>query len=127
LDLVQTVVGELVIPDVVYEEIVLRGAGKPGAEEVQQAAWIRRAQVQDQTFADQLPQKLHSGEREALALARELGGALLVDEQAVRHEAQQVKFLSRDSSTTLCHPHFPTTCGPTANGPDSLRLTSPFS
>lgn len=90
LDLLQAVVGELVIPDAVYEEIVLRGAGKPGAEEVQQAAWIRRAQIQDQTFVDQLPQKLHSGEREAIALARELGGVLLVDEQAVRQEVQRL-------------------------------------
>ena len=86
-DLLQAVVGELVIPDAVYEEIVLQGAGKPGADEVQQTSWIRRARIQDQTFTDQLPQKLHKGEREAITLAREISGVLLVDEQAVRQEA----------------------------------------
>jgi uncharacterized protein len=88
--LLQAVIDELIIPDAVYEEIVRQGAGKPGADEVQQAAWIRRAQIQDQPFADQLPQKLHRGEREAITLARELGGVLLVDEQAVRQEAQRL-------------------------------------
>ena len=88
-DLLRDTVGALTIPHAVYEDIVIHGAGKPGAEEVDTAAWIIRASVRDRTFVDQLPQKLHLGEREALALARELGSALLVDEREARRAAQQ--------------------------------------
>jgi hypothetical protein len=34
LDLLRTVVEELVIPDAVYDDIVVRGAGKPGSRAV---------------------------------------------------------------------------------------------
>jgi predicted nucleic acid-binding protein len=88
-DLLRDVVGTLTIPEAVYEDIVIRGAGKLGAEEVQHAAWITRAQVSDRTFVDQLPQKLHVGEREALALTKELGATLLIDEREARRAAQQ--------------------------------------
>ena len=88
-DLLREVVGTLTIPEAVYEDIVIRGAGKLGAEEVQHAAWITRAQVSDRTFVDQLPQKLHVGEREALALTKELGATLLIDEREARRAAQQ--------------------------------------
>ncbi len=88
-DLLRDVVGTLTIPNAVYEEIVIYGAGMPGAEDVQNAAWITRAQVRDRAFVDQLPQKLHLGEREALALTKELGGTLLIDEREARRAAQQ--------------------------------------
>lgn len=88
-DLLRDVVGTLTIPDAVYEEIVIYGAGKPGAEEVHNAAWITRAPVSDRTFVDQLPQKLHLGEREALALTKELDATLLIDEREARRAAQQ--------------------------------------
>jgi len=35
LELLRDVVGTLLIPEVVYDDIVVRGAGKPGAQEVQ--------------------------------------------------------------------------------------------
>jgi predicted nucleic acid-binding protein len=38
LDLLRQVVGRLVIPDAVYEDIVVQGAGKPGSSEVQGAS-----------------------------------------------------------------------------------------
>ncbi|HJY82301.1 MAG TPA: DUF3368 domain-containing protein [Candidatus Binatia bacterium] len=89
-ELIRYVVSEVTIPDAVYEEIVVEGAGKPGAQEVQQASWIIRTRVQDRSLVDSLPGKLHHGEREALALAKELGGVLLVDEYAVRQEASRL-------------------------------------
>jgi predicted nucleic acid-binding protein len=89
-DLLQAVVGELIIPEAVYDEIVIQGAGRPGAEEVRQSAWITRQHVQDRSFLERLPATLHLGEREALALARALNGVLLVDEHAVRQEAHRL-------------------------------------
>jgi uncharacterized protein len=87
LELFQQVMSDLTIPDAVYEDIVVRGAGKPGATEVQGASWIQRLAVRDRVFVDQLPPKLHLGEREAIALAKEQGAALLVDEREARREA----------------------------------------
>ncbi len=89
LDLLRDIVGTLIIPEAVYEEIVVRGAGKPGADAVRQAVWLTRATVTDRTFVDQLPSKLHVGERKALALARNRGGVVLVDEREARRAAQQ--------------------------------------
>jgi len=86
-DLLRQVVGELIIPDAVVQEIVVRGRGKPGAEEVQQGAWIKRGSVKDRSVLEQLSGKLNLGEREALALAKEIGAALLVDEREARTEA----------------------------------------
>ena len=87
LELLHQVITDLTIPDAVYKEIVIRGAGKPGSIEVQGASWIRHLPVRDRAFVDQLPPKLHLGEREAIALAREQGVALLVDERDARREA----------------------------------------
>jgi hypothetical protein len=56
LELLHQVINDLTIPDAIYEEIVIRGAGKPGSTEVQGASWIRRLSVRDHTFVDQLPQ-----------------------------------------------------------------------
>ena len=33
------------IPDAVYDEVVVQGAGQPGAEEVGNAAWIEKQSV----------------------------------------------------------------------------------
>src|SRR5919198_453530 len=89
LDLLRQVVDALFIPDAVYDDIVIRGAGKPGSEEVVQSSWIHRRSVHDRTLVDQLPAQLHLGEREAIVLARELGLVLLIDERAARRAAVQ--------------------------------------
>ena len=86
-DLLRGVVGTLTIPEAVYAEIVVQGAGKPDAEDVQQAAWIRRETVADRSFVEQLPARLHHREREALALAKECGGAVLVDDREAQRAA----------------------------------------
>ena len=50
LDLLKQVTTELVIPDAVFEEIVVSGADKPGAEEVKQGLWIKRATLRTVLF-----------------------------------------------------------------------------
>ncbi|MCI0439586.1 MAG: DUF3368 domain-containing protein [Chloroflexi bacterium] len=87
LGLLREVVRELIIPDAVYKEIVVHGAGRAGAEEVQEGSWIKRESLRNREVVDQLPQRLDLGEREALALAMEFGAALLVDDLEARKEA----------------------------------------
>jgi predicted nucleic acid-binding protein len=90
LDLLYRVVGELVIPDAVYDDIVVQGAGKPGAYEVAGAFWIKRQAVQNRRFLKRLPSRLHLGEQEAIALALELRATLLIDESEARKEAKRL-------------------------------------
>jgi predicted nucleic acid-binding protein len=72
---------------------VVRGAGKPGSNEVQAASWIIQGAVHDRLFVEQLPARLHLGEREAIALAKERGAVLLVDEREARREARGMELL----------------------------------
>jgi predicted nucleic acid-binding protein len=85
LKLLQQVVSTLWIPEAVFQEIVVEG--KPGATEVRQGGWIRLQAVMQTERVVGLPRKLGRGEREAILLAEELQGILLVDEPSARQEA----------------------------------------
>lgn len=87
LSLLRDIVGSLVIPDGVHGEIVVAGNGMRGAAEVAAATRIQRATVLDSSMLASLPSVLHGGEREAIVLAKERGGQLLVDEHRARRVA----------------------------------------
>src|SRR5487761_1173376 len=91
LPLLRDVTGSLQIPDAVYDEIVVKKGGMPGAAEVEQADWIRRTVVAGRSLLDRLPSGLHAGEREAIALAREQDAQLLVDETGARRAASELR------------------------------------
>jgi uncharacterized protein len=88
LDLLHQVVGALLIPPAVYDELVVQGQGRPGADEVERGDWIHQREIADRVFLDQLPHDLHSGEREAITLAHDLNALLLIDERRGRRSAQ---------------------------------------
>ena len=88
LDLLRTLFTEIHIPDAVYEEVVGRGTGKPGAAEVAAADWIKRHTVGNALAVMMLCGDLQAGEAECLVLAAELGADLLIlDDGAARLEA----------------------------------------
>lgn len=70
--LLRQVVGTLVIPDAVYDELVGRGRERPGAAEVRRGDWIHRHPVKNRVSITQLPTTLHRGERHAIALVGSL-------------------------------------------------------
>ena len=84
LDLLRQVVGELIIPDAVYDEVVVKGRSRPGAAEVEHGSWVQRRTVTDRAAVTQLRALLHPGEREAIVLAQELKAQLLIDEMRGR-------------------------------------------
>jgi len=90
LSLLHEITGSLLIPDAVYDEIVVKKGGMPGAIEVAQAAWIQKACVANRSIIDGLPNVPHEGEREAIALAKERGAQLLVDEISARRAASDL-------------------------------------
>ena len=82
----------LLIPEAVYQEVVLQGHGQPGADETKAAiaaGWLCRSSVKDQIAVDALLDELHAGEAEAIILARELTiSRVLLDDRAARSKAQ---------------------------------------
>ena len=89
LDLLKQLFGEIRIPEEVYQEVIIRGQGKPGSEEVGAARWIKREMVKDQLAVSTLNTRLGVGESACLILAIELGADLVIlDDRSARLEAQ---------------------------------------
>jgi predicted nucleic acid-binding protein len=85
LELLPKLYSQVIIPQAVYEEIVISGSGKPGAAEVQAASWIEVKKATDQTLVAKLELELDQGEAESIALSLELKADLvLLDERQGR-------------------------------------------
>ena len=52
LELLRQLYGRVIIPQAVYEEIVIVGAGQPGAVEVEASDWIEVRQIADVGLLD---------------------------------------------------------------------------
>jgi len=77
--------GKVIIPRAVWMEVVERGKGKPGSEEVSSAEWIEVVEVNDRLGVEILQQEIEIGEAEAIVLAKELNAdIILLDEKIPR-------------------------------------------
>jgi predicted nucleic acid-binding protein len=90
LALLQHIVEELVVPEAVYDDLVVKGRGKPGAAEVVESPWIRREAICNREATAHFPPVLGAGEREAIVLAIEHQATLLTDDQRARETAQEL-------------------------------------
>lgn len=88
LGLLRTLLPSILIPDAVYDEVT-RGVGRPGAAAVEDTSWIRSHTVKQLVVASVSP-ALDRGERNAVALALELGATVLVDDRQGRTEAARL-------------------------------------
>lgn len=78
----------VMLPEAVWQEVVVEGEGQPGARAVRTASWIERRTVSNSDLVRALRQDLDAGEAEAIALAVETDGAvLLMDERHGRETA----------------------------------------
>lgn len=78
LDILKKLFGNIVIPASVYREVVIQGAGRPGADEVAQAEWIKSLEVQDRLAVRTLKLSLGEGESETIVLASERQAKFLI-------------------------------------------------
>jgi uncharacterized protein len=83
LALLPKLYGEIWTPEAVYSEIT-QDETLPGAAELLEATWLRRAVVKDRLEVERLRFWLDLGESEALVLARERQETLLIDERRGR-------------------------------------------
>ena len=90
LELIHRLSSEVLVPRAVYDEVVVVGAGLPGAVEVGAAAWLRVVTpTRGDVVAALLGGGLHLGEAQAIAVAVEFGAdRLLIDERQGRLTAE---------------------------------------
>lgn len=86
LDLLRQLYGEVFIPEAVWHEVVVKGAGEPGADEVKAATWIKMQSVTNKTLVHALQQELDAGEAEAIVLTMEMQAELLLMDERVGRE-----------------------------------------
>ena len=62
---------EIIIPASVYEEVVNKGKGRQGQQQVKNSSWIRLKPVKNRLAVQALKTVLGEGEAEAIVLAKE--------------------------------------------------------
>lgn len=90
LDLLLSLFAECWVPQAVFNEVAVAGLGKPGAQSLQDADWLRR--VRASPVPDPLLiVELDAGEAEVISLARQLSPCVaIIDERRARRIAQHV-------------------------------------
>ena len=80
LEILPRVFGRILIPTAVFEEVVERGKGRAGSQEVRQANWIECVTVQNVLAVTTLQlNHLGPGESEAIVLAMERSADFIVE------------------------------------------------
>ena len=88
LSVLPALYSSVVLPDAVFEEVVVAGQGQPGANAIREAAWVETRAVANRDLVRALRQDLDEGEAEAIALAVEMESVLLLmDEKHGRETA----------------------------------------
>lgn len=106
LGLLRELSRQVIIPRAVHHEVVVRGAGMPGAEEVRRFSWIevREDPSERGPEAESACRGLGAGERAAISLAVSLSANLiLIDDYQARSAAKRVGLLVAGSIAILEH------------------------
>ena len=93
LHLLRDLWSNILIPEAVYQEVVVHGSGRPGAQSVANACrdWIQVRTVSNRCEVEALQAILDDGEAEAIALGQELqANLLLLDNREPRLFAKKV-------------------------------------
>ena len=95
--------GKLVIPMAVYNEVVIDGRGKPGADNVAKAEWIHVREVKNIGALRELCDLLHLGESEAIVLAEEIDADLIILDDNLARRSATAKGLKVVGTLALLH------------------------
>ena len=86
LEFLRKLYDEIVVPEAVWQEVVVDGAEQCGAEDIKTASWVKTAFVGNRHLVHALRQDLDAGEAEAIALALELEAELLLMDERLGRE-----------------------------------------
>lgn len=81
-DVLKILYGRVLVPPAVYHEVAVQGRGEDGSDELAQAAWVGRRRPRRGDLVTALGAFLGRGEAEAIALAGERKGTLLLIDEA---------------------------------------------
>jgi uncharacterized protein len=85
LDILEKFFGEIIIPEAVWIEVVEKGEGRPGAQDVKESPWIKVNKVKNKIGIEALKHEIGLGESEAIILAMELNASIiLMDDKIAR-------------------------------------------
>jgi predicted nucleic acid-binding protein len=87
LDLLHRLYNELLVPQAVWNEVVLRGVDQPGVDELKAASWIKTEAVSNRELVLALQRDLDPGESEAIVLALEKKAEVLLMDERLGREA----------------------------------------
>lgn len=90
LELLKQLFEEIIIPTAVYDEVVVQGQNKPGANDVERAEWIISKAVRNRKDLESLRKDYHlgHGESETIVLVYELQADwIILDELPARKAA----------------------------------------
>jgi predicted nucleic acid-binding protein len=91
LDLLRKLYGELIVPEAVWHEVVVQGAGQIGAQEIETASWVEMQLVSNRELVRAPQHALNAGEAEAIVLTLEIDAEfLLMDERLGRETASHM-------------------------------------
>lgn len=103
--LLKTLFQEVVVPEAVWTEVVVRGAGKPAADlaiDAEKSGWLHRQDVSDRFAVAALQANLGDGEAEAIVLAQELDATwVLLDDDLARAHATRLNLLVKGTAGIL--------------------------
>ena len=91
LDLLQQIYGEIIIPRVVFDELLLLEKYGYKLEELKYLPWLKIKEPSDKELETRLNEDLHAGESAAITLAIELNADyLIIDEKKGRTVAEEL-------------------------------------
>ena len=70
-ELLRDLFTEIIIPASVYEEVVNKGKGRQGQQQVKNSSWVKLKPVKNRLAVQALKTVLGEGEAEAIVLAKE--------------------------------------------------------
>jgi len=90
LHLLNDLFGEIIIPDKVFNEVVIAGSDKYGSSDIKECIWIKVTKTSDNILKSYLMQTLDEGEAEVIVLADELKADLIIiDERLARNYVEK--------------------------------------
>jgi predicted nucleic acid-binding protein len=88
LDVLQALFDEVIVPAEVYHEVIIQGAGKPGAQALAQATWLQVVPSPPSSAIAPLLTGLDAGEMAVLLLAQQIHPDwVVIDERQARRIA----------------------------------------
>ena len=88
LNLLELLFKKIYIPKAVYDEVVTKGNGRPGSNEIKEANWIIMQNTKDSLAVNALRLQLGAGESEAIILAKEMkADFIILDDWRARQAA----------------------------------------